>query len=996
MNESRHHKWQKALFGIITLGFFLIFFLYCLYLVNSLFKVDTLSKWPQQASASPLVVANASLQANLAFTTLRRKIEEVTLHEAEDQREKLLDALCRREQSFFTQLHFVEENIEGEEGQKLVAEIRQLIDGWYPFPEQRTLTRGGLRDQGREIAIGKAAEHSLVIERKIQSLASYTQSNASTWIVQSKEEMLQRNTVSVLFILSAVFLFSVAAYRALKNTRTAQANLKQSKAILNSTIDNAPVGVLLSDLAGSIQRANQSFSLLTGYTETELQQMALQDLTYKEDLEPGLSALNKLVEGLLDKIEIETRILSKAGLIIETSLTVTLMQETLGKPPCLLSLVNDIGETKRLDRSLRKSEKRLDEVEAIAKLGSFTYDFHSNSMWWSDQALKLLGFANSKELPTLDNFLLRLADNDRQEMEASIEQAKKHAASISRLCHYTTPMRRPKCLEVRAQIEYGENSVVQGLKGTVQEVSDHQEADGKLRDSEMRLLCAQRAAGIGVWSLDLVNNTISLSEEAARFYGLPEGEYGRWALSPNLLPEDELRLHQSIDKTIRNRSTFEVEHQIIKSDERSTTWVDLRGELVTDSEGTPTHLIGTVMDITSSKQKEEEKRELEKQLQQLRKMESIGTLAGGIAHDFNNILASVLGFTELALKEAEVGSMQEENLKEVKSAGIRARDLVKQILAFARQSSGEVKPIRIQDVSEEIIHLLRSTIPSTIKILHHFDSESYIMASATHLHQILMNLCVNAAHAMETTGGELSISIMDVMVKQPSVYGNTSLKQTGYVQLRVKDTGTGIPPGIMNSIFDPYFTTKPMGEGTGMGLAMVKGMVEGHGGEIGVESTPGLGSTFTVRFPICKNQEAETISTTSERIPQGSERILFLDDERAISLLGNRMLSRMGYEVVTQTSSTKALQVFGEEPHMFDLVITDMTMPDMNGQDLAMQIKQIRPDIPVIITTGYSKALSEQTLETTGIYQIILKPFSMNEIATTIRNVLDDCQADQR
>ena len=386
---------------------------------------------------------------------------------------------------------------------------------------------------------------------------------------------------------------------------------------------------------------------------------------------------------------------------------------------------------------------------------------------------------------------------------------------------------------------------------------------------------------------------------------------------------------------------------------------------------------------------------LEKQLQQSQKFEAVGTLAGGIAHDFNNILSSIIGFTELALDDSVKGSSIENSLQEVYSAGKRAKDLVKQILTFARQSDEELKPIKAKLIVKEVVSFLRSSIPTTIKIKQKIKSESWIMGNPTQLHQVLMNLCTNAAYAMEKDGGTLEVGLTDIRIDSKNTILDLKLNPCDYVKLIVSDTGTGISPEIIETIFEPYFTTKPPGEGTGLGLALIQGIVEKYNGKIIVESELGKGSVFTIYFPIFKTTETYR-SYGTEPLPTGSERILFVDDEMSISKMGDQILSRLGYSVAIRSSSVEALELFKLKPFDFDLVITDMTMPNMTGDKLAVELIKIRPEIPVILCTGYSKKISDGTAAQLGIKAFVFKPVLKANLAKTVRKVLDEVKTENR
>ena len=379
-----------------------------------------------------------------------------------------------------------------------------------------------------------------------------------------------------------------------------------------------------------------------------------------------------------------------------------------------------------------------------------------------------------------------------------------------------------------------------------------------------------------------------------------------------------------------------------------------------------------------------EKKRLEEQLRRAQKMEALGTLTGGIAHDFNNILAAMIGFTEMAKARAVKGSREEQHLERVTAAGLRGRELVKQMLTFSRKTEHEKEPLQLSSLVKEATKLLRASIPSTIGIRVKAGCTSdFVLADPGQIQQVIMNLCTNAAQAMREKGGTLTIELKDGDMPPTDETGPGP-----YLRLVVRDTGAGIPADVVDKIFDPFFTTKAQGEGTGLGLSVVHGIVKQHDGHITVESTPGEGSAFTVHLP--KTAERPKVKTVGEEpIPKGHERVLFIDDEEGIAAISQEILTGLGYKVKSKTSSRVALAMLRLDPSQFDLVITDQTMPDITGIELAKEVLALRPDMPVILCTGFSHIVNEGSARAAGIKAFVMKPLTRREIAKTIRKVLD-------
>jgi signal transduction histidine kinase/ActR/RegA family two-component response regulator len=385
----------------------------------------------------------------------------------------------------------------------------------------------------------------------------------------------------------------------------------------------------------------------------------------------------------------------------------------------------------------------------------------------------------------------------------------------------------------------------------------------------------------------------------------------------------------------------------------------------------------------------DERRQTEEQLRQSQKMEAMGTLAGGIAHDFNNLLAAILGFTEMAAEDVQDRPEVGKSLRHVLTSAMRARDLVKKILAFSRKTSYERGPLSLVPLIEETVQLLRASIPATIVIkLSMTASSDTILASASEVQQILMNLATNASYAMQDKGGILEISLTDIDAETDSPAPAAEGMSGNCLQLIVKDSGIGMGPEVMKRVFEPFFTTREVGKGTGMGLSVVYGIVKDLQGVITVESEQGLGSTFRVSLPKAKTRPVEE-QPHAVQLPRGRERILFVDDEDMLVEWGRAVLEKLGYTVEGATDSNEALKTFSSDPDQFDLVITDHTMPSMTGVQLSRELVRTRSDLPIILCTGHSETVSPEIAKEAGIREYLMKPVAKGDLAAAVRRALD-------
>lgn len=450
--------------------------------------------------------------------------------------------------------------------------------------------------------------------------------------------------------------------------------------------------------------------------------------------------------------------------------------------------------------------------------------------------------------------------------------------------------------------------------------------------------------------------------------------------------EDELEKSKHRDVTERYYRELELQHL---HKDGSYVWVEIVASLIYNEDAQPTSILGVTRNISKRKKAEKEKEKIQKQLVQAQKMEAVGTLAGGIAHDFNNILSAIFGYTELAQMVHNEEAELRKDLDAIYVAAVRARELIKQILAFSRKSEQGKAPLQVSLVVKEVLKLLRSSIPTSIEIKQNLVSDKCVLSDATQIHQIVMNLCTNAYHAMRETGGTLLISLEEMEVTADDLLLGVVVTHGNYLHLQVSDTGSGIDEEIRGKIFEPYFTTKKVGEGTGLGLAVVHGIVQNHAGHISVSSELGQGTTFHVYLPVVESTAADpdVVATPSILLGKGAH-ILFVDDEIVLVELAKEIFSKYGYRISTFSDPIQALESFKTEPDQYDLLVTDMSMPHMTGDSLAREVLQIRPDFPVILCTGYSEKIDKEAALALGIKEYIQKPLIMSKLVQCVHQIL--------
>jgi PAS domain S-box-containing protein len=660
----------------------------------------------------------------------------------------------------------------------------------------------------------------------------------------------------------------------------------------------------------------------------------------------------------------------------------------------IVEIVTDITERKKAEEALRESQQQLADIIGLLPDATFVINTAGHVIAWNKaiqemtgvNAADMLGKGNHEyALPFYGErrpILIDLVLKPLEEIEAKYIITERRDIVLTGETYAPALRAGGAYLLGTASLLHDSKGNIVGAIESIHDITARRQAEEALIRAEQKYRNIFENAVMGIYQATPEGRIISVNHAFARILG-----YGSPEEVTDTITDVARQLYANPDRrseflrTIEEQGVVEdFEAQLLRKD-GSKAWITINGRVVRGIRRETLYYEGTIQDITDRKH-------LESHLVQTQKMEAIGTLAGGIAHDFNNILAAIIGYTEITKGRLQQQELQR-HMERVLEASHRARDLVAQILTFSRHAEREMTQINVNVLVKESLTLLRATLPSTVKIRSKIVStENLILGDATQIHQILMNLCTNAAHAMREKGGVLDVGLDQekITLGTPVLYPD--LKPGPFVKLTVADSGTGIAPDILDRIFDPFFTTKTRGEGTGLGLSVVYGIVKEFGGTVIVQSTLGEGSTFSVYLPAIEHKmEAKTEITGS--IPRGSERILFIDDESVLAEMGQKMLEALGYEVTVSTNSPDALGIIRARPGQFDCVITDMTMPGLTGKALAREILQIRQDIPIILCTGFSEFITEEEAKGLGIQEFLMKPVSLRDFAQAVRKVLD-------
>ena len=652
----------------------------------------------------------------------------------------------------------------------------------------------------------------------------------------------------------------------------------------------------------------------------------------------------------------------------------------------IVELNIEIDERKRAEEALRESESKYRQVFETNKASKLMIDPEDGAIVEANEAACNFYGYSKREMMTMKITDINALPPEKThlEMQKAINEERLYFRFSHRLASGEV-----RDVEVYSgPVNLGKKTILYSI---IHDVTDRIEAENKIRENEARyrLLFDSGNDAIFVHQPDADGKPgrfIEANEVACQMYGYTRDEFLRLTPLDLVISDGESYACEKIRNVLSGKqSVFENTHKRKTGEEIP---VEISPRLF-DLDGRPT-ILSRVRDITEHKRSEKERQNLLASLQQAEKMETVGTLAGGIAHDFNNILAIILGNAELASDDIPEWNPASKSLESIRLASIRAKEMVQQLLSFSRQTSQDKKPLNLVPIVEESMKMLRNAIPTSVEFNTCIpDDPCNILGNRGNINQIVMNLATNAAQAMSEKGGLLDVTLENIVIQEETTCFERLLSPGSYAILKVRDTGGGINADIMDRIFEPYFTTKEVGKGTGMGLSVIHGLVKQHNGGIRVESELGKGTLFEVYFPVIMEKVGEE-KTPMGKIEGGTEKILFVDDEPPIVDLNHQRLERLGYEVKSTTKPLEALEWFKADPNRFDVIITDMTMPRMTGDRLAAEVLGIRPHMPVIICTGYSERMSAEKAEALGVRKYIEKPMDTRNLAAVLREVLDE------
>ena len=773
--------------------------------------------------------------------------------------------------------------------------------------------------------------------------------------------------------------------------KQAEQAILKSKVQLELAVKASSVGLWDWDLTTNKVYFSPEWKRQIGYEMDEISDAfsEWQSRVHPDDLDRSLRTVRSFIEKPWPDYELEFRFRHKDGSYRWILTRASLLYDDEEKPIRMVGLHLDVTERKQAEQALRESEERYRATFDQAPVGVAHLGLDGKYMLVNQRLCKILGYSH-QDLLKMTTYELTYPD-DRE--TALLLHGKIRSREIPGYSREKRYLRKDGTLiwaHVTVSPAWDSNGLLKHIIIAVQDITERKSAEEALREQEILLNEVGQIAKIGGWEMDLVTRKAKWTKAT---YDIVEVEPGQPIPGPDehvdyYLPEYRPMIREAMRALEQDDRPLEFEARL-RTAKGNIKWCRALGR-AEKRNGKCVRLYGTFQDITERKRIEEEKAKLENQLLRAQKLEAIGTLAGGIAHDFNNILSAQLGYTELALKDLHDNPQLQDLLNRAMRASRRGVTLVKQILSFSQHGEQENRPVRVYLIVREVLEMIRATIPTTIEIKQNLkgDSET-ILGDSSQIHQVIMNLCTNAAQAMEEKGGILEVTLDSIRLDEDDLAGLDDLKPGDYQRLTVRDTGHGMDQKTVERIFDPFFTTKGEGKGTGLGLSVVYGIVQGHGGTVKVHSEPGQGTVFQVYFPLFEGKMGEEEGILPKGpLPTGTEHILLVDDEEMLVDVGGQTLTRLGYKVTGCTSSPEALALLKAAPDDYDLLITDFTMPKMTGDVLAMEALAVKPDLPIILYTGYSEQIDKKRAFEIGIKRFLIKPVDDHVLAQAVRSLI--------
>ena len=783
----------------------------------------------------------------------------------------------------------------------------------------------------------------------------------------------------------------------------AEAELADSQARFRVAFDLATIGMALVRPDGSWLKVNHALCAQLGYSEQEMLASSFVSSTHPDDVLACRQVLARLVTGEVPAATLDKRCLHRDGHYVWVRVSVASVRDADNRLLYQIAQIQDIDARKKAEAELAGSEARFTTAFEFAPIGMALVRPDGRWMMVNPALCALLGYAASELLATDAQALTH--PDDAATSRSLIRQL--HAGEIAALYQekrYRTRGGEYVWAHVSVALVRDRNGEPLYHVAQVQDIDARRRAEAALRAAKQmaeyrereksllleRLNEAQRIARIGSWSLDKLTGAVWWSDEMYRIFAVDPALYvpSVQANQRFFHPDDCDNYHRQIERALSEGRHFALETRLIAGDGTIKHIFD-HGYLERDPGGRIARVYGTLQDVS-------ERRQLEAQLREAQKMESLGALAGGVAHDFNNLLSVMLGNAQLARLQCNDAALVEQKIGNIEQAGQRAKALVEQILAFSRRNPLSFEPVDVALVAREAMHLLRATIPSGIALTADIAASlPWVMADATQLHQVIMNLFTNAWHAVRDIEGRQAQIRFDVETQHldAAVAGmlGPGLGAGDYLCLSVRDNGIGMDAVTRARVFEPFFTTRETGEGTGLGLSVVHGIVTAHRGAINVESTPGEGTVFRIHLPVARGVSAplQGLALHADAAPgEVSGRVLYIDDEPAMTLLVRELVADDHVTVDIATDPGEALAMLRATIDDFDLVITDFNMPGLSGLELAREVAQLRPDLPVVVTSGYVIPALQEAVDNGLIRTLVNKVETVEVLPRLVREIL--------